>query len=155
MADIVSKAVRSKMMAAIRGKNTHPEMLIRRALHRLGFRYRLHAKELPGKPDLLLPRYRSAIFVHGCFWHGHGCHLFKWPSTRKDFWRDKIKRNRVVDRRATRMLENDGWSVLVIWECALKGKRKRSLEEILTEVSQWIRKGKSVREIKGLVHACS
>jgi DNA mismatch endonuclease (patch repair protein) len=153
MVDIVSKAVRSKMMAGIRGKDTRPEMLIRRALHRIGFRYRLHAKELPGKPDLLLPRHCSVIFVHGCFWHGHGCHLFKWPSTRKEFWRDKIRRNRVVDRRAMKKLKNDGWRVLVIWECALKGRRKRPLEQILMEASQWIREGTSVHEIKGLAHA--
>lgn len=155
MADIVSKAVRSKMMAGIRGKDTRPEMVIRRGLHRIGFRYRLHASELPGKPDLLFSRYHSVVFVHGCFWHGHDCHLFKWPSTRTEFWRDKIKRNRIVDRRSVKKLKKDGWRVLVIWECALKGPRKRPLQEILAEASHWIRKGTSVDEIKGLAHARS
>jgi DNA mismatch endonuclease, patch repair protein len=97
MADIVPKAKRSEMMAGIRGKNTRPEMLVRRALHAHGYRFRLHRKDLPGKPDIVLPKYRAVIFVHGCFWHGHDCHLFKWPKTREDFWIQKIKNNQERD----------------------------------------------------------
>jgi DNA mismatch endonuclease (patch repair protein) len=155
MVDIVSKAVRSRMMSGIRGKDTRPEMLIRRGLHRIGFRYRLHASELPGRPDLLFPLCRSVIFVHGCFWHGHGCHLFKWPSTRRKFWRDKISRNRVVDRRAMKRLKNDGWRVLVIWECALKGPTRLPLDKIVVEAARWLRHGTPMHEIKGLAHVFS
>ncbi len=90
MPDVVSRAKRGEMMSGIRGKNTKPELVIRSALHRAGYRFRLHTRSLPGKPDLVLPKYRAAIFVNGCFWHGHDCHLFKWPGTRKDFWRAKI-----------------------------------------------------------------
>src|SRR3954470_16295918 len=92
MADVVSSGVRSRMMAGIRGTNTAPEMILRRALHAEGFRYRLHDRRLPGKPDMVFPRHHAVIFAHGCFWHGHDCHLFKWPSTRPEFWQTKIRR---------------------------------------------------------------
>ena len=98
MADIVDKKTRSKMMAGIKGKNTKPEMLIRKALFAKGLRYRLHDKNLPGKPDLVFPKYKAVIFVQGCFWHGHDCHLFKWPTSNKEYWRNKINRNREVDK---------------------------------------------------------
>ena len=93
MADVVDRKTRSRMMSGIRGKNTRPELLIRKGLHARGFRFRLHDKRLPGKPDLVLPKYSAVIFVHGCFWHGHDCHLFKWPQSRREFWRKKITRN--------------------------------------------------------------
>src|SRR4051812_22955527 len=99
MPDIISKAKRSEMMAGIRGKNTKPEILIRGVLHKAGFRFRLHAKHLPGKPDLVLAKYHAAILVNGCFWHGHDCHLFRWPSTKKEFWRAKILKNRANDEK--------------------------------------------------------
>lgn len=89
MTDVVDKATRSRMMAGIKGKDTKPEMLIRSELHRRGFRFRKNVKDLPGKPDIVLPKYRAVIMVNGCFWHGHGCRLFKWPSTRPEFWREK------------------------------------------------------------------
>lgn len=120
MADIVDKATRSRMMSGIRGKDTKPEMIVRRALHRAGFRYRLHAKDLPGKPDIVLPKYRTVIFVHGCFWHMHNCKFFKWPKTRPDFWREKISKNVERDREYLSVLENLGWSPIVIWECECK-----------------------------------
>lgn len=91
MADVVTPEKRSKMMSGIQGKNTKPELTIRKGLHALGFRYRLHGKTLPGKPDLVFPKYKAVIFIHGCFWHAHHCHLFKWPSTRVDFWQEKIQ----------------------------------------------------------------
>ena len=109
MADVVSAEVRSRMMAGIRGKNTKPEMIIRRGLHARGFRYLLHDKRLPGKPDLVLPKHRAVIFVNGCFWHGHDCPLFKWPKTRKGFWRTKIARNRENDESAVIALRRSGW----------------------------------------------
>lgn len=108
-------------MSGIRGRNTKPEILVRSLLHREGFRFRLHVRELPGKPDIVLPKYRAAIFVHGCFWHGHDCPLYRLPGTRPDFWRNKIDRNRACDRRARDALLAAGWRVAVVWECALRG----------------------------------
>lgn len=120
MADIVDKATRSRMMSGIRGKDTQPEMIVRRALHKAGYRFRLHRKDLPGKPDIVLPKYKTAIFVHGCFWHGHDCKHFKWPKTRPEFWREKIGKNVERDRMAIAELEKLGWNVKVVWECEVK-----------------------------------
>mgnify|MGYP001813680444 FL=1 len=122
MADVVDRKTRSRMMSGIRGKNTRPELLIRKGLHARGFRFRLHDKRLPGKPDLVLPKYSAVIFVHGCFWHGHDCHLFKWPQSRREFWRKKITRNKVKDAESYVSLKKEGWYILTIWECALKGR---------------------------------
>jgi len=107
-------------MSGIRSKNTRPEIYIRQSLHRAGFRFRLHAKDLPGKPDILLPRFRAAILVHGCFWHGHSCRYFKLPATRTDFWRNKIQRNRENDLKAHKKLRDMDWRVATIWECAIR-----------------------------------
>jgi len=105
-------------MAAIRGKDTKPEMLVRRYLHRAGFRYRLHAKDLPGKPDIVLPKYRAVIFVHGCFWHRHeGCKNAVMPKTNEAFWRKKLEGNVQRDRRNEEKLKKQGWRVLTVWEC--------------------------------------
>jgi DNA mismatch endonuclease, patch repair protein len=148
MADVVSVAVRSRMMAGIRGKNTKPEMTIRRGLHARGFRYLLHDKRLPGKPDLVFPKYRAVIFVHGCFWHGHGCHLFKWPKTRKGFWRKKIERNREIDESAISALESIGWRCCVIWECSLKSPTRLPVASILERIVLWLdsnRRGLAIR----------
>lgn len=125
-------------MSGIRGKNTKPELLIRKALHARGFRYRLHCKDLPGNPDLCLPKYRAVIFVHGCFWHGHGCHLFKWPKTRPEFWREKIERNRTVDEAAISALQPAGWRVATVWECAIKGSGRWSVDELVTVLTAWL-----------------
>jgi len=127
------------MMAGIRGKDTKPEMLIRRALHARGFRYRLHCKDLPGKPDICLPKYRAVIFVHGCFWHGHGCHLFKWPKTREEFWRTKIGRNREVDDESILRLHAGGWRTATVWECSLKGRARKNVTELASQLDQWLR----------------
>lgn len=130
---------RSRMMSVIRGTNTRPEVRVRSLLHRQGFRFRLHVRDLPGKPDIVLPRYRAVIFVNGCFWHGHGCILFKWPSTRPEFWRKKIEHNRENDWRAQESLCRAGWRVAVVWECVMKG-RFRLDDKTLTELlSTWIR----------------
>lgn len=121
MVDIVDGATRSRMMSSIQGKNTQPEMVIRRFLHRKGFRYRLHKKDLPGKPDLVLSRYRLVIFVHGCFWHRHkDCFYATSPATRKDFWQRKLKGNVKRDNRQYRDLIESGWRVLIIWECGVR-----------------------------------
>lgn len=118
--DVLSAEQRSFNMSRIRGRDTRPEMLVRRALHAKGFRYRLHDRKLPGTPDLIFPKYGAVIFVHGCFWHAHDCDLFTWPSIRKEFWEEKIGRNRERDRLALQRLQESGWRTLVIWECALK-----------------------------------
>jgi len=138
MADVVDPATRSRMMSGIRGKNTRPELLIRKALHARGFRYRIHCKDLPGNPDLCFTKYRAVIFVHGCFWHGHGCHLFKWPTTRPEFWRTKIDRNREVDAKAMAELAAAGWRVATVWECALKGREKIGLASVSGQLSDWL-----------------
>ena len=121
MADRLTKEGRSKMMSAVRSSGTVPEILLRHALWRLGFRYRTNERRLPGSPDLVLPRYHTAIFVNGCFWHGHeGCKDYVVPKTNRVFWTEKIKRNRDRDQRSWRELEAKGWHVIVVWECELK-----------------------------------
>ncbi len=136
------------MMSGIRGKNTRPELLIRKALHARGFRYRLHC-DLPGKPDICLPKHRAVIFVHGCFWHGHDCHLFRWPGTRPDFWRTKIGRNREVDSAAEAALLAAGWRVATVWECALKGRERLPVEVQIGTLSDWLRSDVLRCEIRG------
>ena len=155
MTDIVESTVRSRMMAGIRSTNTRPEILIRHGLHRRGFRYRLHISCLPGKPDMVLARHHAVVLINGCFWHGHDCHLFRWPGSRRKFWKQKITRNRVRDIEVQGALAEAGWRVLVIWECALKGRGKRPLDEVLAEAAAWIRKGSRSHEIKGLSRACN
>jgi DNA mismatch endonuclease (patch repair protein) len=137
MVDIVDAATRSRMMSGIRGRNTKPEILIRSLLHRRGFRFRLDARDLAGRPDIVLPRYRAVIFVHGCFWHGHDCHLFKWPQTRPEFWRDKIGRNRANDAKAQAALLEAGWRVATVWECALRGAN-RDIDGVLQRLIDWL-----------------
>lgn len=118
MTDIVDPATRSRMMSAIRGKDTCPEMLVRRYLHACGIRFRLHSRQLPGRPDIVLPRFRTVVFVHGCFWHRHpGCHLASTPATRAEFWAAKFSRNVERDRENASALTAMGWQVLTIWEC--------------------------------------
>jgi len=125
LVSVFSKRKRSRIMARIGGKNTGPEMAVRRFLHREGFRYRLHAADLPGKPDIVLPKYRAVVFVHGCFWHGHRrCRKGRTlPATRKAFWRRKIEGNRARDRRDKRRLRRRGWRVLVGWSCRIRDLR--------------------------------
>lgn len=149
MIDVVDAAKRSSMMAGIRGKDTKPELTIRRALHAMGFRYRVHRRDLPGSPDLCLPRWKAVIFVHGCFWHGHDCHLFKTPSTRMEFWIAKIQRNREHDERATVALLDLGWRVGVVWECSLKGKTRLPLETVARQCEEWLRSSAPTVDIRG------
>lgn len=125
-------------MSGIRGRDTKPELLIRSGLHRLGYRYRLHDRRLPGSPDLVFPARRAVIEVRGCFWHGHDCHLFRWPGTRQEFWRDKIGKNISRDARNLRELLAAGWRVADIWECQLKGRERRPLDEVLERITQFL-----------------
>ena len=136
--DVVDQATRSRMMSGIRGRNTRPELLVRSLLHREGFRFRLNVRSLPGTPDIVLPRHRAVILVHGCFWHGHDCPLFRWPATRDEFWRKKITRNRLNDQNVTEALISAGWRVGVVWECAIRGKG-RDIESVSHRISDWLR----------------
>lgn len=142
MPDTVEPRVRSRIMARIRGKDTAIERLIRVRLHALGFRYRLHDKRLVGRPDLVLPKCRALILIHGCFWHGHSCHLFRWPSTRPRFWRSKILGNRSRDRRNMRTYAKAGWRVAVVWECALRGADSRTVDRIAEQIANWLSRGR-------------
>jgi DNA mismatch endonuclease, patch repair protein len=135
-------------MSGIRGKNTRPEILLRSALHARGLRFRLHVR-MPGRPDLVFPRHRAVLFAHGCFWHGHECHLFRWPKTREQFWRDKIGRNRQVDERAQAALSESGWRCGVVWECALKGRLRLPLDEVADLCKAWLTSAEPRVEIRG------
>lgn len=138
MTDVHNASVRSRNMRAIKGKNTRPELLIRKALHARGFRFRLHRKDLPGNPDIVLSRYKVLIFVHGCFWHGHRCHLSKIPQTRTAFWLAKISDNIARDQRHQTQLLASEWRYALIWECALKGKKRLSPDYLIDCVEDWI-----------------
>jgi DNA mismatch endonuclease, patch repair protein len=149
LADIVSAEKRSSMMAGIRAKNTGPEFTIRRLLHRHGFRFRLHRPDLPGKPDLVLKRWQAIIHVHGCFWHGHDCHLFRLPATEPERWSQKLEANRQRDAIVNAQLKELGWRQLTVWECALKGREKLSATELMLELGRWLRSNEPAGDIRG------
>lgn len=128
-------AARSRNMAAIRGKDTKPEMLVRSWVHRRGFRFRLHAKGMPGSPDLVLARHRTVVFVHGCFWHSHGCSNSVVPQTRREFWVEKLGRNVARDAKNFRELTELGWRVFVVWECDLRKHPERTLSRLTARLS--------------------
>ncbi len=150
MVDLVPPDVRSRMMSGIRSTNTKPEMILRRGLHKAGFRFRLYDRNLPGKPDMVFPRWRAVLFAHGCFWHGHECPLFRWPRTRPEFWRAKIERNRANDIRAAVALRAAGWRLGVVWECALKGKTRLPVEGIFLQCADWLGSDIPNLEISGI-----
>ena len=136
MVDVVDATTRSRMMSGIRGRHTKPELLIRKALHGRGFRYRLHAKALPGKPDLLLPKHQAALFVHGCFWHRHdGCRFATTPATRSEFWAEKFSKNMSRDSLNLEKLKAAGWRIGIVWECAIKD---RGADQVGEAVGQWL-----------------
>ena len=136
--DTVDRKTRSRIMASVGQRNTGPELRLRKALHRLGFRYRLNERNLPGSPDLVLPKYRAVIFVHGCYWHVHGCKYSTIPSTRKEFWLEKFEANKKRDKAKIDSLLELGWRVLVVWECATKLKEKEEFEELIKQVTEWL-----------------
>jgi DNA mismatch endonuclease (patch repair protein) len=150
MVDVLTPAQRQLNMSRIRGRDTKPELVLRRGLHAAGFRFRLHAPELPGRPDLIFPRYRAIILVHGCFWHGHDCPLFRLPATRPAFWSAKISSNRRRDLDTTRTLRRVGWRILVVWECSLKGPARRPTHSVLHDCAAFVTSHKNQAELTGL-----
>src|SRR5881394_2418563 len=136
MVDVHDIATRSYNMSRIRSGNTKPELLVRKFLHAQGFRYKLHDKKLPGKPDIVLPKYKTIIFIHGCFWHGHkNCKYFVVPKTRTEWWLNKINSNIANDVKAAKTLKKDGWKIITVWECRLKpAKAKRTLASLLNKI---------------------
>lgn len=136
-------------MAAIKGADTGPELLIRRGLHARGIRFRLHVKTLPGKPDLVLPGRRAVVLVNGCFWHGHDCALFKWPATRQEFWRVKIGATVARDAVQAAALQALGWRIARVWDCALRGRQKYPAEVVLDRLADWLRSGEECLDLTG------
>jgi len=136
--DTVNKSTRSKIMSSVRQRDTGPEINLRKALHFLGYRYRLHDKKLPGSPDLIFPKFYAVIFVNGCFWHRHGCKYSTSPSTRKKFWRDKFEANKERDKKNIETLLEKRWRILVIWECTLKIKKDKGYIQLIDMVAEWL-----------------
>ena len=141
--------VRSKIMRSIRSKDTSPEIFVRRLVHRQGFRFRLHSAKLPGRPDLVLPKHTAVIFVNGCFWHGHDCHIYNPSKKRPPEWEKKIARNRERDTANLKACHDLGWRTLIVWECAIQGKTRLSEDEIARLVSNWLLESDYDAEIKG------
>lgn len=133
------RKTRSRNMAAIKGKDTKPEVWLRKHLHARGFRYRLNAKDLPGKPDLVFPKYNAVIFVNGCFWHMHDCPQFKLPKSRTAWWHEKLSKNKTRDQKNIDALTEQGWRVLTLWECAIKGKQRINEDELLNQIIRWLK----------------
>lgn len=150
MPDVHDAPTRSRNMAAIRATNTRPELLIRRGLHRRGYRYRLKQAQLPGRPDIVFRRFRAIIFVHGCFWHGHDCELFRLPQTRTEFWESKIAGTRGRDLEVQAKLKAEGWRQAVVWECAIRGRHNWDFDRLFDELSSWLEGSNRNLEIAGL-----
>jgi DNA mismatch endonuclease, patch repair protein len=148
MPDIVDPATRSRMMSGIRGRNTRIEIAIRKGLFALGYRYRTNVRSLPGRPDIVLPRWKSVILVHGCFWHAHDCGLCRIPATRSDFWRDKLEGNAERDVRNENALKSAGWRIAVVWECALRGQGADALADVVSSLDAWIRGDERMIELR-------
>jgi DNA mismatch endonuclease (patch repair protein) len=145
MVDTVDKAVRKRMMSGIRNKNTKPELIVRKVLFALGYRFRVHRRDLPGAPDIVLPGRNIAIFVHGCFWHQHaGCRFFKTPASNVDFWKQKLNKNVERDHRSVDQLRKLGWRVLVVWECS---SRKNETDQLASDLVTWIESNTPTGEI--------
>lgn len=153
--DVLTTEQRRLNMSRIRGKDTKPEMLLRRGLHAAGLRFRLHAARLPGKPDMVFPKHSAIIQVHGCFWHGHNCSLFKMPATRPEFWARKIASNRERDVRVSEALQRAGWRLLIVWECSLKGPGRRPVPEVIDYCATFIRGEVHEGELWGIAHRSS
>lgn len=143
MADITDAATRSKMMSNIRGRDTQPELSVRRAMHAAGLRFRLHYKGLPGKPDLVFPRYKAVVLVHGCFWHQHGCANSKLPKSRPEFWLPKLRSNVERDEETNHALLEAGWRVATVWECTVRRSAKDEDPTAFLQLASWIRHGEA------------
>jgi DNA mismatch endonuclease (patch repair protein) len=137
--DVLTKEQRRLNMSRIRGRDTKPELLLRKGLHARGYRFRVNVTGLPGRPDIVFPKYGAVIQVNGCFWHGHDCHLFKMPASRQEFWAEKISANRTRDKLTDRVLLDRGWRVLTVWECSLKGAKRRPPDEVLAYCETFLR----------------
>lgn len=149
MADVLTPEQRRLNMSHIRDRDTKPELLRRRGLHARGLRFRLHRKDLPGCPDLVFPRFHAVVFVHGCFWHGHSCPMFKMPATHTTFWRRKIEQNRKRDQMAQAELIQDHWRVLTVWECSLRGPSRQPVEAVVDAIVQWLDLEELVGTVQG------
>lgn len=136
MTDKLTKEKRSWNMSRIKGKDTEIEIKVRKALFKAGFRYRKNVKELPGKPDIVLPKYRTVIFVHGCYWHGHNCKEFHIPKTNTDFWNNKFKRNIENDKKHYKQLNTMGWKVIVVWECEIENQFAEVICKLINEIKR-------------------
>lgn len=148
MADIVDARTRSRMMSKIAGSNTRPEKAVRSALHRRGLRFSLHRKDLPGKPDIVLPAFKTAVFVQGCFWHCHDCEYFRLPKSNRKFWKSKLAANQQRDQRNIKDLCDLNWHVAIVWECCIRGQTSESVEQSMDKLATWIRRSKFRRRIK-------
>ncbi len=149
MVDVVDTATRSRMMSRIRGRDTKIEVTIRKALHARGLRYRTDVRGLPGRPDIVLSRWRAVVLVHGCFWHAHDCGLCRIPATRPDFWREKLEGNAARDARNTTALLDTGWRVATVWECALRGRGPQALVDVADRLATWVRGEEQMIELRG------
>ena len=152
MVDVHTKEQRSYNMSQIKSKGTIPELVIRKSLHHLGYRYSLNSRKLAGHPDIVLPKYKTVIFINGCFWHYHQCHLFKMPETRFEWWKEKFCKTRLRDKKNVDLLLSIGWRVMVVWECAFKQKRKIEAKRVLQVVEfidAWLKSNQVYYELKG------
>ena len=149
MTDVVDAATRSRMMSGIRRRDTKIEVSVRRALHARGFRYRVDVAGLPGRPDIVLPRWNAVVLIHGCFWHRHDCGLCRIPATRPDFWREKLDRNRIRDQQNLLKLQREGWRVATVWECAIRGKGTSAPEAVAAQLGDWLPTGLPMLELRG------
>jgi DNA mismatch endonuclease (patch repair protein) len=145
--DTVDRQTRSRIMSSVGQKDTGPEMLLRAALHRAGLRFRLHDRTLPGSPDLVLPRFRSVVFVHGCYWHSHGCHRSTIPKSDTEFWLTKFRANKHRDKQNVQLLLEDDWRVMIVWECAITGKSAQSAAELTANVYAWLKSSMAYAEV--------
>jgi len=148
--DVLTPEQRHLNMTHIRGKDTKPELTVRRVLHASGLRYRLQVRDLPGKPDLVFPKFRAVLFVHGCFWHRHNCPLFRWPKSRQEFWEQKLGRNAERDAEVETRLLAAGWRVLTVWECALRGRGRITEAELASHARVWLEGSEPTGTIAGV-----
>lgn len=152
MADIVDRSTRSRIMSRIKGRDTRPEMEIRKKLFARGFRYRLHDKKLPGKPDMVFPKYKAVVLFNGCFWHVHDCYLFKWPTSQVTFWKKKLTKNKENDRKNNEALKKLGWRILTIWECSYRSPGKKDwskIDSLVPKIEKWLYSIKKTGELRG------